>query len=178
MLIILIGGSCGSTDVLHLWIIVNCWWSWLIDHTGVLMTFAGGSGGSASEWLSVVDQVAVLREKKGGRPKEKIVAVPCVLGMYIVCTCMPGELPYTTQVSVWDLLSANELCCLLIERTNTLDCIWWLTEVEEPWLTFGDFYCVTYAKSHPTQSKLWVVTYRGGRKTTSPVVEVHKKRQC
>ena len=51
------------------------------------MTVSGGSGGSAEK-------------KKGGRPKEKIQAVPCVEGMYIVCTCMPGELPYTTQVSV------------------------------------------------------------------------------
>ena len=47
------------------------------------MTGSGGSGGSASEGPSLVDQVAVLREKKGGRLKEKIEAVPSVEGMYL-----------------------------------------------------------------------------------------------
>ena len=51
------------------------------------MTCTGESDGSAEK-------------KKGGRPKEKTEAVPSVEGMYIVCTCMPGELPYTTRVSV------------------------------------------------------------------------------
>ena len=96
MLIILIGGSCGNTDVLHLWIMVSRWWSWLVDYVAVpvvlidwshgstddlrwwvrwqcqWMTCTGESGGSASEWPVLVNQMAVLRKKREGDRKKRL----------------------------------------------------------------------------------------------------------